>query len=158
MHDQEEFYTVRGYELRQEHKTLSSSMEDYLEMIYRLSMDKGYTRINDLANALNVQPPSASKMVQKLADNNYMNYKKYGVIELTESGRQIGEYLLKRHEIIAQLLKIIGVNEGILEETEKIEHNLSTETVVRISTLVEFLKNEAILDELHKFQSNLNQS
>ena len=39
-------------------------MEDYLEMIYRLSKENGYTRINELSNALNVQPPSATRMVK----------------------------------------------------------------------------------------------
>lgn len=155
MNDQEEFYTVRGYELRQEHNSLSSSMEDYLEMACRLSKDKGYTRLNDLSRALNVQPPSASRMVQKLADINLMNYQKYGVIELTEQGKQIGEYLLKRHATIEEFFRIIGVTDGILEETEKIEHHLSRQTVNQIAVLVQFLQaNPAVLDKLHSYQKN----
>jgi Mn-dependent DtxR family transcriptional regulator len=153
MNDQEEFYTVRGYELRQVHNPLSSGMEDYLEMAYRLSKDKGYTRINDLARALNVQPPSASRMVQKLADINILNYKKYGVIELTEQGKHLGEYLLNRHSTIEEFFRIIGVTEGVLEETEKIEHNLSHQAVGQISILVQFLKeNTPVLDDLHNYQ------
>jgi Mn-dependent DtxR family transcriptional regulator len=156
MNDREEFYTVRGYELRQAHKSLSSGMEDYLEMAYRLSRDKGYARINDLARALNVQPPSASRMVQKLADINFLNYKKYGVIELTEQGKIIGEYLLKRHATIEEFLKIIGVSGGILEETEKIEHNLSHQAVAQISILVQFLKeNKTVLDDLRSYQKKI---
>ncbi|MEN6460790.1 MAG: transcriptional regulator MntR [Syntrophomonas sp.] len=156
MNDREEFYTVRGYEIRQAHNSLSSSMEDYLEMASRLSKDKGYTRINDLAKALNVQPPSASRMVQKLADLNFFNYEKYGVIELTDQGKQIGEYLLKRHAAIEEFFKIIGVTDGILEETEKIEHHLSVHTVEQISILVQYLKNNlTVLDNLHAYQKNI---
>lgn len=155
MSDREEFYTVRGYEIRQAHNSLSSSMEDYLEMAYRLSKDKGYSRINDLARALNVQPPSASRMVQKLADLNFMDYKKYGVIELTEQGKQIGEYLLKRHATIEEFFRIIGVTDGILEETEKIEHHLSRQTVEQIAILVQFLKESiTVLDDLHAYRKN----
>ncbi|MGI5921771.1 MAG: transcriptional regulator MntR [Syntrophomonadaceae bacterium] len=153
MNDREEFYTVRGYELRQAHNQISSSMEDYLEMAYRLSQEKGYTRVNDLARALNVQPPSASRMVQKLADAKLMNYEKYGVIELTDNGKEIGKYLLKRHATIEEFLKIIGVTDGILEETEKIEHHLSPQTIDQIYILVQFLKvNTTVLNDLHTFQ------
>lgn len=137
--EQGKFYTVRGYELiDQADKALSSSMEDYLEMIYRLASNKGYTRISDLSIALNVQPPSASKMVQKLSDLAYLHYQKYGLIELSESGKLLGEYLLYRHETIDKFLHMLGVKEGILEETEKIEHNLSKETVNKISCLLTF--------------------
>lgn len=58
----EEFYTFREYM----DKNLTASMEDYIEMIYRLSKDSGYTRIQELAKSLNVQPPSATKMIQKI--------------------------------------------------------------------------------------------
>jgi len=138
--DQNEFHTVRGYELIDHSgSSLSPSMEDYLEMIYRQAVPKGYTRISDLAGALNVQPPSASKMVQKLADLNYLLYQKYGIIELSESGRLLGEYLLYRHEITRRFLQLLGVGENILKETEKLEHNLSRDTVNRVSCLLGFL-------------------
>ncbi len=139
-HKKREFYTIRGYALlQQENEVLTPSMEDYLEMVCRLSKDKGYTRIGDLAKALNVQPSSASKMVQKLADLSFLNYEKYGMIELSDKGEELGAYLLHRHESIEEFLKIIGVTEGLLEETEKIEHNISEETMLRIRILVNFM-------------------
>lgn len=142
LHDKErDFFTVRGYErLHQDDKPVTPSMEDYLEMAYRLSGDRGFTRIGDLAGALHVQPPSASKMVQKLSEVSFLHYEKYGVIELTRAGQELGEYLVKRHETIERFLKFIGANESILEETEKIEHNLSLETVKQIMLLVQFME------------------
>ncbi len=155
--EQDKFYTVRGYELiDQTGKVLSASMEDYLEMIYRLASHKGYTRISDLSIALNVQPPSASKMVQKLADLAYLHYQKYGLIELSESGKLLGEYLLYRHQIIDKFLHMLGVKEGILEETEKIEHNLSKETVTKISCLLNFWEEHpGIQEEYRKYQQEI---
>lgn len=142
---EKKFRTVRGYELlRQERNVLSHSMEDYLEMACRLSEGRGYTRINDLASALNVQPPSVSKMVQKLSELGYLNYKKYGVVELTGKGRELGDYLLKRHKTVEGFLQIIGVTEGILEETEKIEHNVSETTLERLRVLVTFMKENRL--------------
>jgi Mn-dependent DtxR family transcriptional regulator len=138
---EKEFYTVRGYErLRQEDKPVTPTMEDYLEMVYRLSKNRGFTRIGDLAGALHVQPPSASKMVQKLSEASFLNYEKYGVLELTEQGRELGEYLVERHETVERFLRFIGADRNILEETEKIEHNLSMDTVKQIMLLVQFME------------------
>lgn len=137
-----EFYTVRGYALlSQVDGTLTPSMEDYLEMAYRLGKDKGYARTSDLAEALNVQPPSVSKMVQKLAELGYFNYEKYGLIEFTELGRETGEFLLRRHDTIEKFLTILGVVAHTLEDTEKIEHNTSSETYKQITLFVGFMQD-----------------
>ena len=146
-----QFYTVRGYALlNQDDNVLTPSMEDYLEMTYRLGKDKGYARISDLAEALNVQPPSASKMVQKLAEMGYFNYERYGVIEFTRQGQEAGELLLKRHETIEQFLMIIGVVNNVLEDTEKIEHNISEETYKHITVLFQFMQSNQPWIEAYK--------
>lgn len=137
---EKEFFTFREY-MKKEDDLLTASMEDYLEMIYRLSLDTGFTRIHDLAAALNVQPPSATKMVQKLADIKYVNYEKYGIIMLSKKGRQTGKVLLERHRIIEEFLKMLGITEGVLEETEKIEHTISSRTVKCLADFVSYFKN-----------------
>lgn len=150
-----EFRTVRGYQIKQqETKSITASMEDYLEMTYRLTRDKGYTRVGDLATALNVQPPSASKMVQKLVEMGYLQFEKYGVIELSKKGREHGQYLLTRHETLERFLSIIGVKEQLLEETEKIEHYISPETIEKIMLLVAFMEdNPEWLQAFRDFQN-----
>ncbi|MGI6588779.1 MAG: transcriptional regulator MntR [Peptococcia bacterium] len=151
MNKQQKFYTVRGYALlKQEDNLLTPSMEDYLEMSYRLSADKGYARMGDLAEALHVQPPSASKMVQKLTELGYVHYEKYGLIELTKEGRDLGEYLLQRHQVIEKLLTLLGVTTNVLEQTEKIEHNISEETTEKIAALVEFMENNQAWSDFKK--------
>lgn len=155
-----DFYTIRGYErLRQDNRMVTPTMEDYLEMIYRLSKDRGFTRIGDLAGALHVQPPSSSKMVQKLAEVSFLNYEKYGVIELTAQGRELGEYLVKRHETIERFLRFIGANGSVLEETEKIEHNLSSATVRQIMLLVQFIEeNQQLMEAFTAYKQSLLKS
>lgn len=135
------FRTIRGYELIEKSLHLTASMEDYLEMIFRLCRHKGYTRISDVAAALHVQPPSASNMINKLTETGYVEYEKYGVVLLSQKGAEMGKYLLERHHIIEDFLNIIGVNQNVLIETEKIEHNLSPGTVLCIDLLVAWLKN-----------------
>jgi Mn-dependent DtxR family transcriptional regulator len=153
----EDFYTFSGY-IRKDNGLLTASMEDYVEMIYRLSINKGFTRINDLANALNVQPPSVTKAVQKLAELNLANYEKYGVIILTEEGKIIGESLLKRHNMVEEFLRIIGVSNSLLEETEKIEHSVNEETFKCISNFVNFIKNNPEIRNALETYRNLKES
>ena len=136
-----EFHTVRGYQLqKQKKKLLTSAMEDYLEMIYRNIQKEGYMRINTLAELLNVKPSSATKMVQKLTAEGYLDFEKYGIIVLTESGKKLGKFLLDRHNIIEKFLKNIGVRENLLVETELIEHNISKNTLDNIEEFNTFLE------------------
>jgi Mn-dependent DtxR family transcriptional regulator len=136
-----DFYTFNEY-MKKENNLLTASMEDYLEMIYRLSLNTGFTRIHELSNALNVQPPSATKMVQKLSELKLLKYKKYGVLVLEEDGKKLGEALLNRHNIIESLLRILDVSEtDILEETEKIEHTISNQTTKCFQDFVQFIKD-----------------
>ena len=97
--DNNDFYTFSEY-MKKEDNSLTASMEDYLEMIYRLSANTGFTRIHELSDALNVQPPSATNMVKKLGELKLLNYEKYGVVILENSGKVLGEALLKRHNTV----------------------------------------------------------
>lgn len=147
-----DFYTFSEY-MKKDDNLLTASMEDYLEMIYRLSSDTGFTRIHDLSGALNVQPPSATKMVQRLASINLLKYEKYGVIMLEEKGKLIGEALLRRHFTIENFLRILGVKEtSILEETEKIEHTIHKDTLKCFENFLDFIKvNPEIRQTLFRF-------
>lgn len=140
------FYTFNNY-LKGNTGLITASMEDYIEMIYRLSNETGFTRVGDLSKALNVKPASITKMIKKLDELNLVNYEKYGYIKLTANGDSYGEYLLYRHNTIEKFLKTIGVNENILEETEKIEHVLSKETFKRIEYFIEIIEYHPIIKE-----------
>lgn len=156
MNDKQEFYTVRGYELLdQDKRLLTSAMEDYLEMIYRNSLQEEYTRINTLSELLNVRPSSATKMVQKLTEMSLLYYKRYGIILLTDKGKKIGEFLLKRHNIIEKFLRTIEVNENILLQTELIEHNISRDALNCIDILNNFFeKYPEILEKFIHYKND----
>lgn len=138
---EDEFFTFREY-MRKNKSILSPSAEDYMEMIYRLSNKTGFIRVNDLATSLNVQPPSVTRMIKKLASLNLIKYEKYGVIIPKNDGRKLGEYLLKRHNIIEEFLKLLNVNNALLEETEKIEHTISSDVLYEINDLIHFFHND----------------
>lgn len=158
MKRERQFYTVRGYQiLNSENKLLTSSLEDYLEMIYRICIKEDYIRVNQLASKLNVRPSSTTKGVQKLRELGLVDYQKYGIIKLTKEGEEIGEFLLKRHKIIERFLKNLGIEKTLLKDTEMIEHDVSLNTLKSIYLLNEFFSTRpSILEEYKKFKEEIN--
>lgn len=160
MKKEREFHTVRGYQLlNAENKMLTSSMEDYLEMLYRTCIEEGYARINQLADKLNVRPSSATKVIQKLSHLGLADYQKYGTIQLTEQGRAIGAFLLQRHHIIESFLKNIGIEETRLKDTEMMEHDISLNTLNSIYILNKFLSaNPDVKERYYSFKEKFDGS
>ena len=156
MEESEKFHTVRGYQIiDQNKKLLTPAMEDYLEMIFRNSLTEGYMRINTLSELLNVQAPSATRMVQKLSALGLLDYKRYGIIFMTETGKEIGKFLLARHNTLEVFLKNLGVGESILVETELIEHNITADTLQKIDCLNSFFSSHPeFLQSFTSFQKN----
>jgi Mn-dependent DtxR family transcriptional regulator len=130
------------------------SMEDYIEQIYLLIEEKGYARVSDIAENLSVHPSSVTKMVQKLDHEKYLIYEKYRGLVLTANGKKVGKRLVYRHELLEQMLRLIGVKEeNIYHDVEGIEHHLSWNAIDRIGDLVEFFEESPDrVEDLRKIQ------
>ena len=116
-------------------------MEDYLETIYELVQHKGYATLADIAEYLNVQPPSVTTMMRRLDESGLLNYEKYRGIQLTEKGMDIAKIIHDRHSILSEFLKMIGVSEKIAnEDAESMEHHLHPQTMHRLIELTRVLK------------------
>lgn len=135
------FYTLKGYQLNTQIE-LTTAMEDYLEMIYRITLANNRIKVSDLSKRLHVKPSSVTKMLQQLNHVEYIKTEKYGDITITEKGRRMGEYLLYRHDVIHRFLCILNHSENELEQVEKIEHFLDEKTVRNIDLIIEKLKKE----------------
>jgi Mn-dependent DtxR family transcriptional regulator len=137
------------------------SMEDYLERIYKLIDEKGYARVSDIAEGLEVHPSSVTKMIQKLDKDEYLIYEKYRGLVLTSKGKKVGKRLVDRHQLLEEFLGMIGVeHENIYKDVEGIEHHLSWDSITRIATLVEYFKRDSsrIRDLEHVHQELINES
>ena len=128
----EGFYTMKGY-ASMGAGTLTSSMEDYLEMMYRFYKNNETIRIKNLSAALHVKPSSASKMAVALKKQGLIQYERYGQITLTGEGKKLGVYLLFRHDVLHRFLCHINNSKNELFQVEKIEHFLNEETVNNIA-------------------------
>ncbi|WP_028775601.1 transcriptional regulator MntR [Shimazuella kribbensis] len=130
------------------------SMEDYLENIYKLIDQKGYARVSDIAEALEVHPSSVTKMVQKLDQNQYLVYEKYRGLMLTAKGKKMGKRLVRRHELLEQFLRLIGVKEEfVYDDVEGIEHHLSWNSITCIENLVEVIEKNGTIKQQLKITS-----
>ncbi|GEN84779.1 transcriptional regulator MntR [Sporosarcina luteola] len=119
------------------------SMEDYIEQIYLQLEAKGEARVSDVAEALSVLPSSVTKMAQRLDREGYVIYERYRGLELTEKGLKFGKKLVRRHDLLEQFLRIIGVEEhNIYGDVEGIEHHLSWNAMDRITDLVEAMEDD----------------
>lgn len=130
------FYTLKGYSLL-EHARITSSMEDYLEMIYRLYQEEKSLRIGRVAEYLHVKPSSASKMITNLKAQGLVEFERYGIITLTENGIALGEYLLFRHDILHRFFCFLNHSEDELEQVEKVEHFIDSRTISHIKDFLE---------------------
>lgn len=133
MNGNSDFHTLKGYAMMED-TGITYAMEDYLEMICRMSGD--FIRIKELSAKLNVTPSAASKMSDILRKQGLINYEKYGYITLTPKGQHLGAFLLRRHDIVHRMLCIVNGSSNELEETEKIEHYLSPRTVVNMEKFI----------------------
>jgi Mn-dependent DtxR family transcriptional regulator len=134
------------------------SMEDYLERIYKLIDEKGYARVSDIAEGLEVHPSSVTKMIQKLDKDSYLVYEKYRGLILTSKGKKMGKRLVDRHQLLEEFLTTIGVNEeNIYKDVEGIEHHLSWDSITCIETLLEYFRREpGRKDELQQIRNELD--
>ena len=140
--DKDGFYTMKGYE-RSASDEMTSSMEDYLEMVCRMEEEGEPIRVSSLAASLHVRPSSASKMVSNLREKGLVTAEKYGEIHLTDSGRAFGQYLLYRHDLLHQFLCFLNHSQNELEQVEKIEHFVDEKTVRSIQAFLDGLTRES---------------
>ncbi|MDF2567865.1 MAG: Mn-dependent transcriptional regulator MntRNA [Oscillospiraceae bacterium] len=133
------FYTLKGYSLEDTSK-VSSSMEDYLEMICRYAKSMDYVRIKFIAEKLHVKPSSASKMIHKLNEQGFVDFEKYGMIKPTQQGWKLGEYLLYRHNVLNDFFCLLNGSENEIKQVEQIEHFINKETIKNIEKLVKAMK------------------
>lgn len=112
---------------------LLESGEMYLETILVLSRQKGHVRSIDVCERLGYSKPSVSRAVGILRRGGYLEMDSHGILTLTDSGREIAEKILERHQILTRALILLGVSEEIAtEDACRIEHHISDETMEMI--------------------------
>lgn len=126
---------------------LSPSLEDYLEEIYRFSLTQPIVRVSEISHKLNVAQPSVTKALRRLKLKEYITYQRYGLIGLTDKGKRIGSFLVKRNQILQEFLLLLSAQCNVSEEAEAMEHYLSVSTIDVIQTFVAFMRQNPLIHE-----------
>lgn len=136
-----EFYTLTGYKIKN-NLVITPAMEDYIEMIYRYKTNEECITVKELSELLNVRSSSVSKMLNRLNNCNLIDYTKYGNIVLTNKGKKLGKFYLRRHNILSSFFKLINKNRFKLEQVEKVEHYIDNITIKNIGDFIKKNKSD----------------
>ncbi len=108
----------------------NETTEDYVELIADLLEANKEARLSDLAKRFGVSSPTASKILNRLKNEGYIESKPYRSIFLTKKGLELAKSCKERHEIVLSFLVRLGVPPEIAEfDAEGIEHHISSETL-----------------------------
>jgi Mn-dependent DtxR family transcriptional regulator len=130
----------------------SAAVEDYLERILELINTKGYARVVDIAMSLGISQASVTNMVQRLDGEGLLKYEKYRGLVLTTAGETLARNIARRHQLLTDFLKLLGVDERVIEhDVEGMEHHISPSTLRAIEALTTQLERRpALLARLSK--------
>lgn len=122
---------------RTERGSRTDRMEDYLEVVYELVSQKGYATTIDISEYLNVSSPSVTSMMKKLDEKGFLSYERYRGMSLTEKGIEVAKAIHRRHGILFEFFRMIGVQNDIAnEDAEGIEHHLHAETLKKLEDFI----------------------
>ena len=108
----------------------NETAEDYVEAVYDVIQEKGTCRVQDLADFFGVSHVTVSRIVARLKSIDLLETAPYRPIVLTASGEKLARQMKKRHAIVFDFLRSLGVDEQTAEiDSEGIEHHVSEKTL-----------------------------
>lgn len=122
---------------------LTAVQEDYLEAIYRLTLERKVARNKEIAEVLGVKTATVTGAVQHLAELGYVNYESHGYVTLTEIGTRLAKELLERHHLFFEFFHgILGLEEKVADDLAcRTEHHITGEPYRRFRSLVAHFKS-----------------
>lgn len=122
--------------------TLSASLEDYLEAIYMIVLDKQAARAKDIADRLKVHRSSVTNALRELSERLLVNYAPYDIITLTEKGRVLGADIARRHEVLSDFfVKVLAIDEALADSTAcRMEHAIPKQVLDRFIEFINYVE------------------
>lgn len=116
--------------------------ENYLKAIFHLEFENEGEEVstNAIADSMETKPSSVTDMVQKLAEKKMLVYKRYKGVQLTDEGRKLAAYIIRKHRLWEVFLvdKLNFHWDEVHEIAEQLEHIKSEELIIRLN---QFLGN-----------------
>ena len=120
---------------------MTLSEENYLKTIYHLtSATNAEVSTNAIAEKMETKASSVTDMLKKLSEKDWVNYKKYQGVSLTENGQLAAKMIVRKHRLwevfLTKVLKF-GWDE-VHDIAEQLEH----------------IKSEQLINKLDNFLGN----
>ncbi len=122
---------------------VTSSLQDYLEVILNLTQEKNTARVTDIADRLDIAKPSVIQALTLLKEKGLIVQDRYGPVELTAEGKRYALNVRHRHKVIYGFLtQVLGVSSEAAEQDACLmEHDLSHET---FECLLKYLEEQDV--------------
>jgi DtxR family Mn-dependent transcriptional regulator len=124
--------------MRRDH--LTQSIEDYLKVIYELTLAQERATTNQISERMGVAPASVTGMLKRLAANEppLLKYEKHHGAELTPAGSQVALEIIRHHRLLELYLhERLGYPwDEVHDEADRLEHVISEELEERIAQVL----------------------
>lgn len=110
-------------------------IEEYLETIlYLIKKNDSPAKTKQIAEELDVSPPSVTEMIKKMSDEGLVNYTPYHGVELTEEGAKEAAVIKRKHQVLEKFLAdVLDLNiETAHKEACEMEHAVSDIVLERL--------------------------
>ena len=135
---------------------LSSTLEDYLEAIYRLESQNRAARVRDIANYLGVAKSTVNAALKSLSAKGLIAYEPYQLIILTERGKEQALEIVLYHEVMRHFLSdILAIDRERAERVAcEMEHAVDRDVIERFVCFLALMENSDGEEEswIHKFR------
>lgn len=117
---------------------ITQVVEEYLEAIYKMSLEDGPVIAARLAERMNVSPPTVADMLKRLVENGLVSVNKRHGVTLTKRGKETAESLVRRHRLWERFLTdVLGLDwDAVHEEACKLEHAMSPQVEERLAKIL----------------------
>jgi len=121
--------------IRSPQPPLTRSVEDYLKSVFHLTSQGGFATTSDIAEMLEVAPPSVSGMMKRLSETGLIEHVPYRGVQLTPQGRRAALQMIRRHRVLeVYLTSKLGYDWGDVHvEAERLEHAVSDKLIERMA-------------------------
>jgi len=120
----------------------SYTEENYLKIIYHLSVISNPVQTNAIADKIQTKAASVTDMLKKLSEKELVDYVKYQGVTLTEKGKLTAINIVRKHRLWEVFLveKLNFKWDEVHDVAEELEHIKSTLLVERLDEFLEYPK------------------
>jgi DtxR family Mn-dependent transcriptional regulator len=139
-------------------RQLSATLEDYLQIIFRIEREKRFARVRDIAAAAGVAKSAVTTALQSLSERGLVDYVPYEPVTLSAEGRERAQRICLRHRVIEDFLRaVLGLEaERAATVACGMEHAIDRDVLDRFVCFLAFVgrrreEGESWLEEFRRF-------